>query len=64
MEEQKRVTDDLLNKYIFHTIGGMKLGVNFPDEDDSVMGYYDTREEAREVLKDWFLKNTDYKLYK
>lgn len=56
----KKITNELLDSYIYETIGGVHLGVNYPDEHDSVMGYYETREEAYSVLTEWFLKNTNY----
>jgi hypothetical protein len=55
------ITNELLDPYIYETIGGIMLGVNYPDEHDSVIGYYETRKEARQVLTEWFTKNTIYK---
>ena len=55
-----KITNELLDKYIYETLGGVHLGVYFPDEVDSVMGYFETREEARKELKSWFIKNTEY----
>lgn len=56
--EYEDITNDMLDRFIFSTIGGVHLGVNYPDEHDSVMGYYESKDEAREELRKWFEKHT------
>lgn len=46
----------LYSNYFFNTIGGLKIGVFFPDEKDSVMGYYDSLVECFDSLSEWFEK--------
>jgi hypothetical protein len=48
----------LWSRYFFNTIGGTKIGVQYPDEHDSVMGYFDTLAECFMALTDWFNKYT------
>lgn len=47
--------------YFFGTIGG-KIGVVFPDEHDSVMGYCDTHQEAFDKLTDFFKDKKPFSL--
>ena len=51
MVKYEDFTNELLDSYIYTTIGGIKLGVTYPFENDSVLGYYDSKEEARIALK-------------
>lgn len=46
----------IANLFIFPTIGE-KYGANYPDEDDSVIGYYETKQDARRQIYDWFYKH-------
>ena len=47
----------LWSDYFFNTIGGIMTGVYYPDERDSVMGYYPTLDEAYNGLFNWIHKN-------
>ncbi len=47
------IENQLLKNFVFDTIGD-KFGVNYPDELDSVLGYYPTEEEAIAALREWF----------
>ena len=47
------IENKLLNNFVFNTID-TNFGVNYPDELDSVLGYYPTEEEAIAALKEWF----------
>lgn len=46
----------IANLFVFPTIGE-KYGANYPDEDDSVIGYYDTKQEARRAIYNWFYEH-------
>ena len=47
------IENKLLENFIFDTIDN-NFGVNYPDEHDSVMGYYPTEEDAITALREWF----------
>jgi len=51
------IENRLLDNFIFDTISG-SFGVNYPDEHDSVLGYFPTEEEALAALKEWFSKKS------
>jgi hypothetical protein len=45
----------ILETYIFNTISN-EFGVEYPDEDDSIMGYYKTNQESLKILREYFTK--------
>lgn len=47
------IENQLLKNFIFDTMDG-NFGVNYPDEHDSVLGYFPTEEEALAALREWF----------
>jgi hypothetical protein len=47
------VTQEILNTFIFGTIGEEKFGVNDPIAHDEIIGYYPTREEAEDAFKQY-----------
>ena len=47
------ITQEILNTFIFGTIGGEKFGVNDPIAHDEIIGYYPTREEAETAFKEY-----------
>jgi hypothetical protein len=47
------IENQLLKNFIFDTLE-TNFGVNYPDEHDSVMGYYPTKEECIAALREWF----------
>jgi hypothetical protein len=44
------VTQQILDTFVFDTIGGEKFGVNDPIAHDEIIGYYPTREEAEKAF--------------
>ena len=54
MLNTEMIENQLLNNFIFDTIGKDNFGVLYPDENDSVLGYFPTHEECIAALKDWF----------
>lgn len=50
------VTQEILNTFVFDTIGGEKFGVNDPIAHDEVIGYYPTREEAEKAFIEYVEK--------
>jgi len=48
------IENKVLENFIFDTVGKENFGVLYPDEDDSVMGYFPTQEECIANLKEWF----------
>ena len=44
-----------LTRYVFTTVSG-GFGANYPDEHDSVMGYYETEEEAVKIVREYIEK--------
>jgi hypothetical protein len=53
MLNTEMIENKLLNNFIFDTING-QIGVNYPDEHDSVLGYFQTEQEALAALREWF----------
>jgi len=47
------VTQEILDTFVFSTIGGEKFGVNDPTAHDEIIGYYPTREEAEKAFIDY-----------
>jgi hypothetical protein len=47
------ITQQILDTFIFDTIGGEKFGVNDPIAHDEIIGYYPTREEAETAFKEY-----------
>ncbi len=47
------VTQEILNTFVFDTVGGEKFGVNDPIAHDEIIGYYPTREEAEDAFKQY-----------
>ena len=47
------VTQEILNTFIFGTIGEEKFGVNDPIAHDEIIGYYPTREESEDAFKQY-----------
>ncbi len=45
----------LISSFFFPTLGG-QIGVEYPDEEDSVMGYYQDFSEAFDALVKWVTK--------
>ena len=52
MLNTEMIENQLLKNFIFDTLDD--FGVNYPDEHDSVLGYFKTEEEALAALKEWF----------
>ncbi len=50
------VTQEILNTFIFGTIGEEKFGVNDPIAHDEIIGYYPTRAEAEDAFKQYVEK--------
>ena len=50
------VTQEILDTFIFDTIGGEKFGVNDPTSHDEIIGYYPTREEAEKAFIEYVEK--------
>ena len=46
------VTQEILDTFVFSTIGGEKFGVNDPITHDEIIGYYPTKEEAENACID------------
>jgi hypothetical protein len=44
-----------LKPIFFNTISN-EFGVEYPDEDDSIMGYYKTNQESLKILREYFTK--------
>ena len=47
------ITQEILDTFVFSTIGGEKFGVNDPTAHDEIIGYYPTREEAEKAFTDY-----------
>ena len=47
------VAQEILDTFVFSTIGGEKFGVNDPIAHDEIVGYYPTKEEAEKALIDY-----------
>ena len=47
------VAQQILDTFVFSTIGGEKFGVNDPMSHDEIIGYYPTKEEAEKALIDY-----------
>ncbi len=50
------ITQEILDTFVFETIGGEKFGVTDPLVHDEIIGYYPTREEAEQAFKDYVEK--------
>jgi hypothetical protein len=50
------VTQEILDTFVFTTIGGEKFGVNDPTAHDEIIGYYPTRQEAENAFKEYIEK--------
>ena len=50
------VTQEILNTFVFDTLGEEKFGVNDPTAHDEIIGYYPTREDAEEAFKQYVEK--------
>lgn len=50
------ITQEILNTFIFDTIGGEKFGVSDPIAHDEVIGYYPSREEAEKAFIEYVEK--------
>ena len=50
------ITQEILDTFIFDTIGGMKVGVSDPLAHDEIIGYYPTREEADKAFREYVEK--------
>jgi hypothetical protein len=50
------ITQEILDTFIFDTIGGMKVGVSDPLTHDEIIGYYPTREEAEKAFREYVEK--------
>jgi hypothetical protein len=50
------IQQEILDTFIFDTIGGKKFGVNDPLTHDEIIGYWPTREEAEEAFKQYVEK--------
>jgi hypothetical protein len=50
------ITQEILDTFIFDTIGGEKFGVNDPLNHDEIIGYYPTREEAEAAFREYVEK--------
>jgi hypothetical protein len=49
------VAQEILDTFIYETLNG-KFGVNDPTEFDSVIGYFETKIEAENALKEFIVK--------
>jgi hypothetical protein len=50
------ITQEILDIFIFDTIGGQKFGVNDPLAHDEIIGYYPSREEAEKAFTEYVEK--------
>ena len=50
------VTQEILDTFVFSTIGGEKFGANDPIAHDEIIGYYPTRQEAENAFKEYIEK--------
>jgi hypothetical protein len=50
------IQQEILDTFIFNTIGEEKFGVNNPLTHDEIIGYYPTKEEAEEAFKQYVEK--------
>ena len=50
------IQQEILDTFIFDTLGGEKFGVNDPMAHDEIIGYYPTREEAENAFKEYVEK--------
>lgn len=50
------ITQEILDTFVFDTIGGASFGVNDPLEHDEIIGYYPTREEAEKAFIEYVEK--------
>jgi hypothetical protein len=54
------VHQEILDTFVFETLDG-KFGINDPTEFDQVIGYYNTKIEAENALKEFIVKeNIDF----
>jgi hypothetical protein len=50
------ITKEILDTFIFDTIGGEKFGVNDPIAHDEIIGYYPTRDAAEKAFREYVEK--------
>ncbi len=50
------ITQEILDTFVFETIGGEKFGVNDPLVHDEIIGYYPTKAEAEQAFRDYVEK--------
>lgn len=52
------ITQEILDTFIFDTVGGTKVlvGVIDPLAHDEIIGYYSTREEAKKAFREYVEK--------
>ena len=50
------ITQEILNTFVFDTIGGEKFGVSDPIAHDEIIGYYPSREEAEKAFIEYVEK--------
>ena len=50
------IQQEILDTFIFNTIGEEKFGVNNPLTHDELIGYYPTREDVEEAFKQYVEK--------
>jgi hypothetical protein len=50
------ITQEILDTFVFSTIGGEKFGVNDPMVHDEIIGYYPTKEAAETAFKEYVEK--------
>ena len=44
------ITKEILDTFVWDTIGGEKFGVSDPLEHDEIIGYYPTRDDAEKAF--------------
>lgn len=49
------ISQEILDTFVYETLDG-KFGVNDPLEYDTIIGYYDTKIEAENALKEHIVK--------
>jgi len=52
------ITQEILNTFVFDTIGGEKFGVSDPIAHDEIIGYYPSREEAEKAFMEYVEKES------
>ena len=50
------ISQEILDTFVFDTIGGKKFGVNDPLVHDEIIGYYPTRSEAEKAFIEYVEK--------